>query len=59
MKRPQLVPQQKYLTWDNLADFYKKKTGGTARTKPMDAIYDWAIKQPEIKETEEGLLWSN
>jgi hypothetical protein len=47
----------KYLTWDDLADFYKKKTGGTARIKPMDTIYNWAVKQEEIIETEEGLLF--
>lgn len=42
------VKNIKHLTWDDLADFYHKKTGGHARTKQMDTIYDWAIKQPEI-----------
>ncbi len=44
------------LTWDDLADFYKKKTGGIARTKPLDSIFDWAEKQPEIKLNEDGSL---
>jgi hypothetical protein len=49
---------KKYLTWDDLADFYAKKTGGRARIKPMDMIYKWACKQEEIKETKGGLLWT-
>lgn len=44
------------MTWDDLADFYHKKTGGHARTKPMDQIYDWAIKQEEITVNEDGSL---
>lgn len=47
----------KYLTWDDLANFYHKKTGGRARIKPMNEIYDWAIEQEEIKETKNGLLF--
>ena len=46
----------KYLTWDDLADFYHRKTGGKAKIRPMQEIYDWAIKQPEITETPEGLI---
>ena len=38
----------KTLNWEELADFYKKKTGGRARIRPMEEIYDWAIEQPEI-----------
>ena len=45
-----------YLTWDKLADFYKLKTNDSARTKSMDIVYDWAVKQPEILETDEGLI---
>lgn len=44
------------LTWDDLADFYKKKTGGTARAKPMDSIFEWAEKQPEIQSNKDGTL---
>lgn len=47
----------KYLTWDDLADFYKKKTGGRARILPQDYVYDWAVKQKEIKETKKGLTF--
>ena len=36
------------MTWDDIAEFYKKKTNGTARTKSMDSIYKWAIEQDEI-----------
>ena len=32
----------KALNWDELADIYDKITHGHARTKPMDAIFDWA-----------------
>lgn len=39
----------KTLNWNDLADFYNKKTGGQARIRPMDEIYEWAAKQPEIK----------
>lgn len=46
----------KLMTWNDLADFYHKKTGGTARTRPMDQVYDWAVEQEEIEETEEGLI---
>jgi hypothetical protein len=48
---------KKYLTWDDLADFYHKKTGGHARIKPLDTIYKWACKQEEIVETKNGLLF--
>lgn len=44
------------LTWDDLADFYHKKTGGHARTKPMNDIFDWAEKQPEIVAGSDGGL---
>ena len=39
---------KKELTWDEIADFYDKKTGRTARIKPMDIIYEWATEQKEI-----------
>ena len=46
----------KSLTWDDLADFYKQKTGGRARIRPMDEIYEWAKKQPEIKVNKDSSL---
>ena len=46
----------KYLTWDDLADLYKERTGGKARIRPMDEIYDWAVSQPDIEETDDGLI---
>jgi hypothetical protein len=48
--------KSEYLTWDDLAGFYKKKTGKTARIKPMHVVYSWAIKQKEIVESENGLI---
>ena len=45
-----------YLTWDNLADLYDKRTGGCARINTMDSIYEWALKQPDIKEMKNGLI---
>ena len=46
----------KTLTWDELANFYDKKTGGRARIQPMKTIFEWAIKQPEIEENKDGTL---
>lgn len=46
----------KNLTWDDLALFYKQKTGMNARTKTMNDIYDWAAKQKEIKRNKDGSL---
>lgn len=37
----------KALTWDDLADEYKKVTGRNARTRPMDAIFDWAKRKKD------------
>jgi hypothetical protein len=51
-----MAKNKKLLTWDDLAEFYHKKTGGHARIRPMDEIYKWAVKQPEIKETKDGLI---
>lgn len=38
----------KTITWNDLADFYNKKTGAAARIEPMEKIYRWATEQPEI-----------
>lgn len=46
----------KFLTWDDLADLYKERTGGRARIRPMSEIYDWAAAQPGIKEVDGGLV---
>lgn len=46
----------KYLTWDDLANLYKERTGGRARTRPMGSVYEWAIEQPDIEETDNGLI---
>lgn len=36
------------LTWDDLANDYKRITGGTARTQPMDKIFSWAEKRTDL-----------
>lgn len=38
----------KSLTNDELADFYHSKTGEQAKVNPVNVIYEWAAKQPEI-----------
>ena len=38
----------KELTYEDLADFYKEKTGNSAFIRSMDSVYDWATKQEEI-----------
>lgn len=40
--------KKKNLSWEDIADFYKEKTGGSARIRPMNEIYEWAVKQEEI-----------
>lgn len=39
------MKNSKALTWDDLANEYKKATGNSAYTKSMDSIFDWAEKQ--------------
>lgn len=46
----------KELTWEELADLHDERTGGRARTRPMDAVFEWALTQPDIEETETGGL---
>ena len=38
----------KSLTWDELANIYDKETGQTARIKPMESIYKWAVKRKDL-----------
>jgi hypothetical protein len=47
----------KNLTWDELADLYKKKTGGRPKTKTMDSIYEWAKRQDFIGVNEDTGLY--
>lgn len=35
------------LTWDDLAEEYKKVTGQSAKTRPMDSIFEWAEVQKD------------
>jgi len=35
----------KALTWDDLGNEYKKATGCSAYTRPMEVIFEWAEKQ--------------
>lgn len=36
------------LTWNDLAEEYYKATGRQARRQPMDIIFKWAEKQPNL-----------
>lgn len=36
------------LTWDDLAEIYKEKTGRSARIRPMDEVFAFCKKLPEI-----------
>ena len=47
---------KKILTWDDLADLYDKRTGGTARIKPLEEVYKWGVKQKDIIESKKGLI---
>lgn len=47
---------KKTLTWDDLATFYKKKTGRSALIQPMDSIYDWAVTQREVTVNKDSSL---
>lgn len=38
----------KPLTYDDLADMYKIRTGGNARICPMQRIVEWALTQPDV-----------
>ena len=48
---------KKYLSWDDLADIYDKKTGGKARTLPMQSIADWASNQKDILTANDGRFY--
>lgn len=48
---------QKALTWDDLANLYKEKTGRTARIRPMDEILKWATKHPDFYVDNDGYLY--
>jgi len=37
----------KALTWDDLAKEYKKVTGRSALTRPMESVFDWAKRQDD------------
>lgn len=39
----------KPLTWDELADLYRQRTGGNARIKPMEEVAKWAETQPDVE----------
>ena len=50
--------KQKRMTFDDIADFYKEKTGGRAKIKPIDMILDWAEKQTDsIRVDKEGYFY--
>lgn len=50
--------RSKALTWDDLADDYKKVTGRSARVRPMEEIFNWAERQTKryLVDPDEGTL---
>ena len=45
------------ITWDELADIYDKITGGRARTRPMEKIFEWAEGKTDLfKVNKDGTL---
>ena len=56
MKELTQKEKNKLLTWENLADLYKERTGQSAIIRPMDSIYNWALTEKDITETKDGLI---
>jgi len=46
--KPILEPDSEYLTWDDLAEYYKKTTGKSALTLKMDDVFDWAKAKSDV-----------
>lgn len=42
------------MTYDDVADFYKEKTGKNARIQPMWRVMTWLEKQPEVEYDEKN-----
>ena len=45
-----------HLTWDDLADLYAGRTGGSVRTRKMQDVFDWAEEQDDIETVDDGYL---
>lgn len=45
------------MTWDEVAVLYKSRTGRSARIRPLNAIFEWALGQDDIEENEDGELY--
>lgn len=48
--------ENKLLTWEDLSNIYKERTSQSAKKRPMDIIYKWALRQEDIIEVENGLI---
>lgn len=45
------------ITWEELAEVYKKETGHSAKVRPMQSIFDWAVSRTDLfKESGDGGL---
>ena len=45
------------LTWSELAELYDERNpSGAARTLPMNTVFEWAKKQPDIDLQDDGTL---
>jgi len=51
--------EKEELTYDDLADLYRVKTGSSARIKPMNFVLEWALSNDYIVETETGGFITN
>ena len=51
--------KEKNVTWNFLADVFERETGGKARTRPMDSIFDWALSRPDLfkQSPDDGLIY--
>jgi hypothetical protein len=49
----------KEVTWEELADIYKKETGKSAKIKPMQSIFEWALSRVDLfkPSTDDGLIY--
>lgn len=42
------TPKLKPITLDELAAIYRKKTGNSAKARPIGEVVDWAVKQTHL-----------
>ena len=47
------------ITWEFLAEVYKRETGKSAKIRPMDSIFDWALSRNDLfkPSQDDGLIY--